>query len=573
MRRNRRLATAGLTAVAIAVASAAVVLATAVASADVAPPYFATQNNGSDPHIITCTAPDGRQGYCLYTTQDMGQQYAYPPANYYPMRDIRVYFSTHGGSGWEDKGVAFTEWQLDSWVGRRTDCTNANPPSNYKPALGDHAGNCRAYHLWAPSVVKGADNNYYLYVPDVASTADSGSSNIHTSSRIAVVRSASPFFESDTYLGTVPHSSGYMSDPDVAVDGSNAYLVWADGDYQTCGGFKYGMLQTTAGSGYMVNLLANTTQPINILNNGLQGLTSFTGLGNCDPNGAEPPGPVGRPYVEGASIYKREFYRGHPWTMFFAVKPESVPKECATANGGTGSSNEAIAWASATNPTPGQPWNWIYRGIVMCGSTTEWTNQATITETRDGDLIIVYHDGPATKQRKLHAECLFTSLGEIGGVFRQQSGAFAGFNDCIDNTTAGYRGLWAFDPEFPSHPRLVSTGGGPMTASRYAVGPWEQYLLADLGNGRYGIIALSNGGVVCADGYNDPLTPECSYFSQTGAQFTIEGVPNGVGEFWLKSVATGRYVTIKEDKRLYASVVSSKKVASAARFIWLSHEA
>jgi hypothetical protein len=490
------------------------------------------------------------------------------------MRDIRVYFSRDIGSSWEDKGIAFTESQLDSWAGRRTDCTNANPPSNNKPAIGEVAGDCRAYHVWAPSAAKGADGNYYLYVPDVSSTSNDGASNIHNSSRIAVVRSTNPFFGFgfSTYLGTVPHSSGYMSDPDVAVDGSNAYLVWADGDYRTCGGFKYGLLQTTSGSGHMVNLLPGTTQPINIVG-GPSGLTSFTGLGSCDPNGSAAPGPVGRPYVEGASIYKRMFVNGHPWTMFFAVKPESVPKECLTANGGTGSANEAIGWATATSsPTPGQPWNWAYQGIVMCGSTTEWTNQATITQANDGDLIIVYHDGPSTKQRKLHAECLFRGGGKIGGVFRQQSGAFGGFNDCRNGDTNGYRGLWAFDPDYPNHPRLVSTGGGPMEAKRYAVGPHERYLLSNLGNGRYGIIALSNDGVVCATGYNDALAPECDSFSDPGAQFTIEGIPNGVGEFWLRSVDLERWVTIREDKRLYASVTTANKAASAARFLWLNFQ-
>jgi hypothetical protein len=361
-----------------------------------------------------------------------------------------------------------------------------------------------------------------------------------------------------------------MSDPDVVVDGSNAYLVWADGDYRTCGGFKYGMLQTTSGSGRMVNLLANTTQPINLLNNGLPGATSFTGLGSCDPNGSAAPGPVGRPYVEGASIYKRMFYNGHPWTMFFAVKPESVPTECLTANGGTGSANEAIAWASAPNPTAGQPWNWTYRGIVMCGSTTEWTNQATITETRDGHMIIAYHDGPTTRQRKLHAECLFSGMNIIGGVYRQQWGADGGFGDCVQGELNGYRGLWAVDPDYPAHPRQISTGGGPMAASRYAVGPWERYTASSLANGRLGIIAESNGGAVCTDGVNDPLAPECSQFSDPRTQFIVEAIPNGVGEFRLKSVSTGRYVTIKDDKRLYASVLEANK-ASAATFLWLNH--
>src|SRR3954471_13458008 len=110
MRRVRRLALA-LTAT-VAAAAGAVGLTGSVASADVGG-SFVTNNLGSDPHMIVCTDPStGSSGYCLYTSQDMGQQYAYPTANYYPMRDTKVYFSTNGFNGWVDKGTALTESTL-----------------------------------------------------------------------------------------------------------------------------------------------------------------------------------------------------------------------------------------------------------------------------------------------------------------------------------------------------------------------------------------------------------------------------------------------------------------------------
>src|SRR5688572_30718893 len=107
MRRNRRLAMAGVAA-AVATAVTAAVVATAPAASAAVLGTFVTTNNSSDPHIIACN--DGSTaGYCLYTSQDMGQQYAYPSANYYPMRDTLVYFSPNGYNNWTYKGVAFTE--------------------------------------------------------------------------------------------------------------------------------------------------------------------------------------------------------------------------------------------------------------------------------------------------------------------------------------------------------------------------------------------------------------------------------------------------------------------------------
>src|SRR5688572_29063548 len=160
MNRRRRLSIAGIAMATVAAVTATLALAP-TSQADVAGPYFATQNLGSDPHMIPCT--DGATaGYCLYTSRDMGQSFAYP-GNFYPMEQTRAYFSTNGYSNWVDKGQVFHENTLEAagWV-----------PTN-------------AYHLWAPSAVK-SGNNYYLYVPNVSDVSNDSPPNISSSSRISV---------------------------------------------------------------------------------------------------------------------------------------------------------------------------------------------------------------------------------------------------------------------------------------------------------------------------------------------------------------------------------------------------
>lgn len=560
MRLKRRLALAGLTATVITAAAAAVVLTAPTASADVSGTPFVTSSNSSDPHVIQCK--DGSvSGYCLYTSQDMGQQYAYTPANYYPMRNTLVYFSPTGYNSWTLKATAFTESQLDGWVPRRTDCTTANPPKNNKPASGDVAGNCRAYHLWAPSAVRISDTEYYLFVPDVSNTSDTGTPNIHTSSRIAVARSTTGPFGPFSYQGTVDNASGYMSDPDIQVDGDNRYLVWADGDFSNCGGFKSAKLGTD-----MRAIQSGTTQTLTVNGVGV--------LGNC--------GGTGRPYMEGASLYKRSFNPTKPWTLIFAAKPDDtdndgdadVPTECTSANTGAGSANtanEVIAWASASSAQG----PYTYEGIVMCGSTTEWTNQATITTASNGRLIIIYHDSAAeVKERKLHAECLFVGPGVIGGVYRQNLTAAHGFNSC--NGVAGstddsdYFGLWARDPQYPTLPTIISNNntGDELKAERYWVGARERYKLEFVGAGpagvAYEIRALSTGKLICASDSTTHLAATCTSSGETGATFIMESLPTA-GQFRLKAT-NGKYLSVSMSGWVYASALDT---ATAATFVQL----
>jgi hypothetical protein len=99
-----------------------------------------------------------------------------------------------------------------------------------------------------------------------------------------------------------------------------------------------------------------------------------------------------------------------------SIKPWTTPTECGTDKGQPGTANEVIAYATSTSVTG----PFAYQGIIMCGSSTEWTNQPTIMEVQAGDddgndrLVLVYHDGPdpATqtnnaRQRRLHSECLY----------------------------------------------------------------------------------------------------------------------------------------------------------------------
>jgi hypothetical protein len=509
-----------------------VVLTAPTSHADVPAPYFATQGNGSDPHITACTDPTtGANGFCMYTSVDMGQQYAYS-GNHYPMRETKAYFSPNGSDSWIDKGVVFQESTLDSWVPRRTSCTNANPPSNNKPAAPDVAGNCRAYHLWAPAAIK-SGNFYYLYVPDVEDTSNDAPPNISTSSQIAVARSSSPFGPF-TYQGTVS-DYGYMSDPDVLIDGSDRIIVWADGDNSTCGGIQSALLDTD-----MRTILEHSRQ-----------FLSFSGvqaLGDCDGAGGD-----AGPYIEGASIYKT----GTNWTIYFAAKPMHVPTECATGVGGSNTANEVIGWATAASPQG----PYTYKGIVMCGSSTEWTNQATVITANNGRKIMVYHDagdGADTKMRNLHAECLFmTSTVNglpkyIAGVYRQQMNVANGFNDCMLGTNAAYWGLHMVDPQQPSKPPIIRapSDGTALTANRYAVGPWERYKRVSLAGGKHAFQALSNGKYLCTPNTATPITASCTSTADVNAQWSIQSGDGGVN---IKSVAHNKFLSVAGNGNLYAS--------------------
>jgi hypothetical protein len=491
-----------------AAVTAGVVLAP-TSHADVPAPYFATQNLGSDPHMIPCN-DGGTAGYCLYTSRDMGQSFMYP-GNHYPMQETRAYFSTNGYNGWVDKGQVFHENTLESagWV-----------PTN-------------AYHLWAPSAVK-SGNYYYLYVPDVSDISNDSPPNISTSSRISVSRSTGPFGPF-SYQGTVTVHE-YMSDPDVVFDGYTPWIIWANGDNGTCGGFTTAQLEAD-----MRTTVSRSANPVTI--NGI------SVLGDCDGTG-----PKTGPYVEGASLYR--WY--DVWYLYFAAKPTSTPAECGTGVGGPGSSNEVIAWARSNNPAG----PFTYQGIVMCGSNSEWTNQATLQTLPNGRKIIVYHDSaPVVKERRLHAECVFTNGNRttneiVAGVYRQALNAANGFNDCMAGTNAAYHGLHMKDPQYPALPPIIRapSNGGALTANRYAVGPWERYWVKPLGGSTYVVQALSNGKYLCTPNTATPVSATCDNTNDLNARWTQTNGPNG---YTLKSVSHNRFLSVAGNGNLYASGVAA----------------
>jgi hypothetical protein len=187
-----------------------------------------------------------------------------------------------------------------------------------------------------------------------------------------------------------------------------------------------------------------------------------------------------------------------------------------------------IAYATAS--TPQGPYT--YKGIIACGSTTEWTNQATIMKvdnaTGSTPWMMVYHDSPADiKERKLHAECLFAGNGTIAGVYRQPLTNANGFNACMAGTNFNYSGYGvSHSGGAGNQPLMMSAPGGggqTLNVSRTAVGPWERFREVSLSNGKVAYQSLANNKYVCAgavfgDAYY--LQPACTSSSDSTAQFT-----------------------------------------------------
>jgi hypothetical protein len=516
------VALVGFAAAATATAVAAALLTAPTSHADVAGPYFANPDGlGSDPHMIPCTDPDtNTNGWCLYTSLDMGEDDRYED-NWYPMEETKAYFSANGYSDWDARDTVFDEDTLED-----ADLVPTN-----------------AYHLWAPSAVKNG-SYYYLYVPDVSDTSpsDDPPPNISTSSFISVSRSTSPFGPF-TLLGTIEGGFDYMSDPDVVVDGQTRVIIWANGDYSTCGGFTTGLLGTD-----MQTIVSQSTQSVSI--NGI------SVLGDCDDNannGIEP-------YVEGASLYK---VGTNKWEMYFAAKPESVPTECAAAVNppdAADTDNSVIARATASSPQG----PYTYKGIVMCGSTTEWTNQATVQTVSNGRKIIVYHDSPASiKERSLHAECLFTNGDIVAGVYRQPLDADAGFNDCMAGTYDDYVGLHMKDPQYPAMPPIIRAPkeGWDLRADRYAVGKYERYWPVSLGWNAYAFKALSNGKYLCTTGSTVAVTASCTNINEANGGAIWQKVAVTGGYVLKSAIIFNKYLSVAGNGRLYVSATSTADAA------------
>jgi beta-xylosidase len=229
-------------------------------------------------------------------------------------------------------------------------------------------------HLWAPDCNRRGDT-YYLYVPDVA-----GKNSLD--SRIGVSTGKSPTGPF-TFQRTLD-ISGYASDPSTFVDDDDkAYLVFANGDYGTCGGLSIARLNDD-----MVTL---ATAPAEV---DIAGIPT-TG-GRCGG---------GHVYLEGPQLDRFGAEGKDRYFLYFAMKPDDQ--------------NSVIAYATATAPLG----PYTYRGVIMNGSAGEWTNQASIVRW-GASWLFFYHDSSTQPpQRHVRAECLrFGADGTIQPIARTAAG-------------------------------------------------------------------------------------------------------------------------------------------------------
>lgn len=473
--------------------------------------------NTSDPFAIACSDPaSGFVGTCLYTSSDIGQASAGTNGNPYPMSQTRLFTLPQGAdpsvqSNWQNRGVVFSENQLP-----------------FVPA--------NSNHLWAPTVAYSAVfGEWILYVPDVTIDTPAGQS---TSSTIAIASSSSPFGPFQ-FSGLTINVPGYASDPAVlqATDGSQ-WMAYANGDFSNCGGISIAGL-----SGNMVDTTV-TPQQVQIFGIGA--------LGDC--------GGLGRPYLEGPQIYDTRSWNNPdipgPYLMIVAAKPDHTPTEC----GGIpqpNSQNEVIAWATASQPQG----PYTYDGLLMCGSSTEWTNQASLLMMPDktgvNRLVMFYHDGPGGQpNRKVHAECLFYG-GGLGMATRSESWTDIGFSSptfssCMKNVNDVDDTTMALTIAGLSPQRYVTAenaGAGNLVFNRYAIGPWELFHLNTYNNNQdFGLQSMTNGLWVQAmsSGYlkaNSPL--ELPSRNNPGTAFVSTNGPwAGRGCTQFKSLSSGENVQL-----------------------------
>lgn len=488
------------------------------ASADITtglPAPYVTTANGSDPDAEPCTF-NGQSGYCLYTSEDLNLP-ADNHENYYPMNRTMGYFSTDG-KFWTSKGAVFTE---QKYVDKGWTPSGAN-------------------HLWAPQMTA-ANGKYYLLVPDVSDFDESHSSFIGVSTSSSPF---GPFTVQSKIRGNSTVNTGYASDPNIVYGGDTGryYLTYADGDGTNCGGISIGWLNSTF-SGF------HTGSPKTITVNGANV------LGDCG---------AGRPYMEGPSLYYTPSWNmpgvPGPYLLVFAAKPgNGIPADC-NGNGEPSTDNSVIAYATSNTATG----EYQYQGILMCGSSAEWTNQASIIPIQTGAfkaLVLVYHDatnpGPG-KNRTLHGECLFYGAGRMAAAIRTGGTDFSasGAYQCLQNSDSSVFALMS-----PVNGRVVTGdgfGGGLLSAARIAVGPWEQNrLYSGFGTSPYNIRdALANQSTFTGaywinystTQYVTPLTSGISQLAANTSTSTPPGLPqrfnikfysDGTATFFSQYVSSG----------------------------------
>lgn len=331
--------------------------------------------NGSDPELIQCPAPGGGLTLCLYTSEDLTNPWPMGQ-NPYPMDKTEMFRLTPGTdasdpANWVFQGYAVSENQLNALgIGVVTN----------------------SLHLWAPGA-RYIDGAYYIFVPDVVNINDESHS-----SRIYLFKSTNPDgVHGFTYQGRVQTATspnnGYASDPMINTS-YNPVMVYANGDNSNCGSISIGELDR-------FDMRHFISPPHELTISGIEN----AGLGSCSGDG--------HPYMEGPGLYswlEVGASSSVPWNYFleFAVKPN------AGVAPGCDSDNEVIAYATSVDVLG----PYTYGGILMCGSSTEWTNQASIVHhASNNKTLFAYHDGPQASpkgpgdngvphMRKTHLMCL-----------------------------------------------------------------------------------------------------------------------------------------------------------------------
>ena len=271
--------------------------------------YLGTSATASDPYAFRCAQPGNASviGYCLVTSSDLTSGPLRTDGggkNFYPMNTTKIIYSPDGVA-WSSARTALTEDRLGLANGADGQPTNHlwAPAVRFK-STGSGGSAVASYHLYAPDLTNPDDalssRIFVTYSPDV--NTQFGYQNLPgTSSKVAQVTGAP--------------AGVYMSDPEVFTNSnvigdsntSNDYLLWANGDYSTCGDISIRkMTSPTAIQSYTSSAASQDSVRIKI--NGFP-----SDWGKCSASAGRFSGTqVNWPYVEGASMFKTSNWSYQP---------------------------------------------------------------------------------------------------------------------------------------------------------------------------------------------------------------------------------------------------------------------